>query len=143
MAKVANRIALSGEFEYVQKIAAGAISPGHLMMLDSAGKYNVNSAPTLGAQKLFALEDAYQGKTIDADDAYAADDQVFGIIPRPGSKVQCVLATGVTVAIGAPLYPSNDGTLTPTIGSTVTVIGFAEAAVTTASAGEFCSIRIA
>lgn len=141
MAKTANRIALSGEFEHVQKIAAGTISPGHLMMLDSAGKYNVNSAPTIGAQKLFAREDAGIGGTVDTD--YTAADQVFGIIPKPGSKVQCILTTGVTVALGAALYPSNDGTLTPTIGSTVTVIGFAEEAVTTAEAGEFCQVRIA
>jgi hypothetical protein len=135
------RIALSGEFEYVQKVAAGTVKPGHLMQLDSAGKYNVNSTVTVDAQKLFAREDSHQGGIVSG--SYAAGDQIFGVIPYPGSKVNCVLKTGDTVALGAPLYSAGDGTLTVTKGSAVNVIGFAEEAVTTAAAGEFCQIRIA
>ena len=141
MAKTANRIFLSGEAEYIQKLAGGIVKPGHLVMVDTAGKYNVQTPVTVEAAKVFVIEDALQGKTV--DDAYAAADQVFVIQPYPGSKVQCVLTTGVTVALGAALYSAGDGTLTPTIGTAVSVVGFAEEAVTTAAAGEFCQVRVA
>lgn len=90
--------------------AAAALKPGHLIELTSATKVQKHSTSGGAAQKMFAKEDALQGKTI--DDAYAADDVVFGYIAQPGDRLQArVAANAAAITEGDWLASAGDGTL--------------------------------
>ena len=104
-----NRIHLIGDFRREEALAAAAISPGHLIEENSAGKFRVHSTEGGRASLLVAVEDALQGNTIDDD--YAADDLVSANVELPGNEVQMYLAAGENVAIGAELISAGDGTL--------------------------------
>lgn len=89
--------------------AAVAITPGQLIMLDSAGTYRPHGTANGAAETLFALEDALQGKTIDDD--YAADDQIGFVVAEPGDVIYALLDPGENVAIGAHLSSAGNGNL--------------------------------
>jgi len=89
-------------------VAAGAITPGMLLELDSNGEVAPHSEAGGSAYPLFALEDELQGKGI--DDNYAADDQVQVWLPGRGDIVNA-LVSGVDVAIGDFLMSAGDGSL--------------------------------
>lgn len=89
-------------------VAAGAITPGMLLELDSNGEVAPHSEAGGSAYPLFALEDELQGKGI--DDNYAADDQVQVWLPGRGDIVNA-LVSGADVAIGDFLMSAGDGSL--------------------------------
>lgn len=89
--------------------AGGAITPGHLVQLDSDGDVTVNSSAGVACQKAFALEDELQGKTI--SDAYASGDKVQVWNCVPGEEVYALLADGENAAIGDKLVSNGDGQL--------------------------------
>lgn len=90
-------------------VAAEAITPGMLLTLGSANTVALNTDAGLACEKLFAMEDELQGRTIDTD--YDADDPVQCWSAIPGEEVLAWLANGEDVAIGEKLVSNGDGQL--------------------------------
>lgn len=123
-------------------IAGAAITPGHLVKVNSAGKVVVMDTASGTVLPMFAVEDEHRGKTI--SDAYAANDPVQCWIPNRGDIVNALLAVGENVAIGDFLEPKDDGTLRKLItGSGATdggaVVGVAIEAVNLTGSGAVTS----
>lgn len=116
------KIHLVGDGRYEEAIAAGAIMPGHLVKLDSDGKVAVHGSAAGVAERMFAVEDALQGNSI--DDAYAADDRVALVIARPGDVIYAWLDAGAdgTVAVGDPLTSSGNGLLKKGVATNIVAI---------------------
>lgn len=96
--------------------AAGAITPGMLVELTSAGKVQAHSddAPAMAHAATFADLDPYQpsdSSTEPLDTAYAADDLVRVYHAKPGDKINALLEVGANVAIGALLESNGAGAL--------------------------------
>lgn len=93
---------------YDEGRAAEAITPGHLVVLNSAAKL-VKHATAGGKTGLqVAREDRLQGKTI--SDVYAVNDLVPYQLLVSGDEAYCWLAAGQTIAVGAKLESAGDGT---------------------------------
>jgi len=90
-------------------VAAGAITPGMLIELNSLGTVQYHSTEDGDALPMFALEDELQGEEI--DDAFAALDRVQCWIPYRGDQVYAGLADGESVVIGDFLTSKGDGWL--------------------------------
>lgn len=105
----AHTIKLIGDGRYEEGIAAGAITPGHLIAPDSTGKYVVHGTAGAKTGALFACEDSFQGHTI--DDAYAATDLVQIYVAEAGDVVQAWLQDGQNVTPASYLTSNGDGTL--------------------------------
>jgi len=81
--------------------------PGMIMEREAAGTVKAHATEGGAAERLFALEDSLQGKTV--DQAYAAGDRVrLGRFKR-GEKLQVLLKAGVDVAIGEVGISAGDG----------------------------------
>jgi len=105
-----SRIHSKGNYRYEEHVANAALSPGHLLEINSSNKVlKRNSGSTVG-EALFAMEDALQGKTV--DDAYSANEVVPCILPAKGSVVNAMLYAGVNYTVGTILESKGDGTLT-------------------------------
>ena len=104
-------ISLRGDFLRKEAIAAGVITPGHLLEYGGSDDLgvDVHGVPAGMARKAFALEDDHIGNGI--DDAYAADDNVQYGVFYPGAEVYAWLAYGETAVIGNFLVSAGDGTL--------------------------------
>lgn len=114
-----------------QEEAQAAITPGHLLERLSTGKVQVHSVAGGVAEKQFALEDYFQGRSITDD--YSAGEPVFMWHPIPGERVYAI--AGGTIAIGDFLTSNGDGTLIAVSSAGEEVVGVAvEAAV---AAGRF------
>lgn len=116
--------------------AGGAVLPGHLIALGSAGTVAVHGTANGAVYPMFAVEDELQGKTI--DDAYSAGNLVFAWIPTRGDVVNALLCTGETVAVGDMLCSHGDGTLEKFVSADVAaitspVVGIAVEALANAS----------
>lgn len=107
---MANTILLKGRGVRLEAVAAGAITPGHLVNVDSAGKLIVQATASIAALKAFAVENDLEGKEI--TDAYAADDYVQAEILRGGDEVYAfVVANGSAIVIGDMLESGGAGSL--------------------------------
>lgn len=105
-----HRIHLKGPFAMQEEgRAAATIKPGMLISLDSAG--TLVPHPTAGGncEKLFALEDALQGRTIDID--YTSGELVFYLKAEPGTEIYALMAPGEDAEIGEYLSSNGDGSL--------------------------------
>lgn len=94
---------------FEEHAAHEAITPGHLVMInsdDEAAKHAVEGGT---AFPMFALEDESQGKGI--TDAYVSGAVVQCWIPTRGDIVNALLADGENVVIGDFLVSKGDGTL--------------------------------
>ena len=109
------RIHLLGTGRPEEAIASGAITPGHLIMLDANSKVKVHNHLGGTCECAFALEDALQGKTV--DNAYAIADRVFFVLASRGDVVWAYLKAGTAVPAGGFLISAGDGTLRPDSGS--------------------------
>lgn len=83
----------------------GAITPGHLVQLDSAGVVKVHASAGQNAEKAFALEDDVQGN--DITDAYATGNQVLYGVFKSGDEVCGILADGQKAIGGVSWLESN------------------------------------
>jgi hypothetical protein len=95
-----------------EAIAAAAIYPGELVMLDSAGKFALNTASDINARgALIAVEDELQGK--DKSDQYASASLVQAEQLQPGDEVQVMLdsTAPAAISIGDRLHPNAGGTV--------------------------------
>jgi hypothetical protein len=108
---VANKVQrkIYGDPVVEEKAAVAAITPGMLIEITSADKYQVHSTSGGNAITCFALEDQNQGN--DIDDVYAADDQVLGWYPQRGEMIEALLADGENIVIGDKLDSNGDGYL--------------------------------
>lgn len=134
---------------YEEGVAAAAITPGHLVEVNSDGKLQVHSTEGGNVLPMVAIEDSLQGGLITK--AYAADDRVQAWIPTRGDIANMILADGETVAIGDFVESAGDGTVKKTVaaesGDVITpaspIVGVAlEAVDMSGSAGEDPSNRI-
>jgi len=104
-----SRIHSKGDYRYEEHVADAALSPGHLLEINSDNEVlKHNSADTV-AECLFAMEDALQGRLVST--AYAAAEVVPCILPAKGSVVNARLYAGTSYTVGAMLESNGDGTL--------------------------------
>jgi hypothetical protein len=95
--------------EAIKKASSGAIKPGYLIDLDPTGTVIPHATSGGFAERLIAIEDRHQGRTI--NDAYADGDIVFHHIAEPGDELLIVLKGGsAAVVIGDYLMSNGDGT---------------------------------
>jgi len=144
----ANTIVLksqSGEGQHDEKVAVAIVSPGMLLETDSAGKVKAHATASGPHQRLFAKEDALQGKTRTQD--YAIGDPVSIHVGLPGDVLDLVLKDGQVIVIGDPVTSNADGKLkkyaAPTLaGDDFHIIGYAEEALSPSGADGFLSTRL-
>jgi hypothetical protein len=123
-----NTIKIKKYSDVIEEIdAAGTITPGMLIELDSNGDVQAHSTEGGVALPMFALEDELQGNEIDDD--YSAGDKVQVWIPYRGDQVYALLAQGEDVAIGAFLDSNGDGTLKEYTGTTASDVEFPQSVV--------------
>ena len=89
--------------------AHAAITPGHLIELNSDNEVQVHVTEDGNVLPMFALEDSLQGNGI--DDAYAAGDMVQVWIPGRGDIVNAILKDEETIVIGDFLNSAGNGEL--------------------------------
>ena len=108
-----------------ERLAAGAITPGHLV-IEASGTVAVNATADALAQKLFAQTNlAVAG---DIDTAYAAGETVSYGAYHSGQEVNAIVAANaLAITDGAPLASAGDGTLK--IGTVATAIAYATEAI--------------
>jgi hypothetical protein len=102
-------VVLKGQSLREELTASGAITPGHLCQIDSAGKIKVHASAGQNCYPLVAVENDIIGN--DIDDAYASGDWVQAEWLYPGATFQAILKDGENVAIGDFLESAGDGTL--------------------------------
>lgn len=104
-------IKLKTSGEYQEGRAAGAITPGHLIKLNSSAALVVHDVVGGQCQAMFATEEVqtFVGKT--KDDAYASGDVVSYITAIPGDEIQAFLKDGESVVIGDKLVSGGNGSL--------------------------------
>ena len=127
-----NTILLKGDARQDELRAAGSITPGHLMQRGSANTLVVHATEGGYAERMFAIEDSMQGKTI--ADVYTTGLVVTFVQAQKGNLIHAWLKAGENVAIGDRLISEGDGTLSKesnvSSGTTVKdIIGVAEEAV--------------
>lgn len=98
-----------GEMVEREADAAEAITPGHLVEVNSSGNLIKHNSAGVRAQKSFALENDIVGDGI--GDAYSANDRAKYAIFSKGSEVLAWLSAGDNVAIGDYLESNGDGLL--------------------------------
>lgn len=105
-----NRIHSKGTYTQEEYLAGEAgIYPGMLLELHSDNKVYRHSVENGRNEKMFALEDPLQGKTV--ADVYAIDSIVTVIIPNLGSEVWGLLEDAQDVVIGDWLVSRGNGLL--------------------------------
>ena len=117
--------------------AAVAITPGHLLTHDGSGNLIVHGTADGIATPLFALEREELGKGI--DDVYAIGDTVKVGAFHKGQRVNALVPSGQTLAVGASVASNGDGRLKA---SSTNVIGFAVRAVGPTTANTRACIEI-
>lgn len=103
------RIHLLGSGRHEEAYAAAALTPGHLLATDADGEVLKHATAGGVSEKLFALEDALQGRPIST--AYAAAELVSMVLASPGDVVYAWLSEGETVTPASLLTSNGDGTL--------------------------------
>lgn len=107
---VTRAVILKGRGVRLELVAAGTITPGHLIAVDSNGKYAVHGTAKGAAAPIFADIRDYEGKGI--DDNYSANDFVQGEIVTSGAEVNALVAASASaIAKGDLLESAGDGTL--------------------------------
>jgi len=131
----------SDQHRTLERVAGGAISPGHLLQLNSSNqlvKQSTSAGPVL---KLFALEKEYDGKGITG--AYASGDTVIAGDFQSGDEVYARLAAGATaIVIGDKLIAHTDGTLKKTGATTDFFVAVALEAVDNSGGGAEAMIKV-
>lgn len=102
-------IILKGDPRLEEYDADAAITPGHILQLNSDGEVLKHATEGGYWDGTVAGEDALQGREIDTD--YAAADKVTTHCTKPGDKFYPFLQATENVAIGDFLISAGDGTL--------------------------------
>ncbi len=124
-------IVLKGDPLQKEAKATAAITPGHLIQIDStAGKVKKHASSGQPAASMFAIEDSLQGNEI--GDAYSAGDRVQYVHARPGDEIYAWLKAGENVSRGDYLQSGGDGTLIKYEASTATSVEYPNSIVAVA-----------
>lgn len=107
---MANTIDLNGYAINKELLAAGTITPGHLLVRDGSGTIVVHATAGGRAEPLFARENDLLGADITVD--YASGDRVQMLMFPPGGEVNALLAANApAIIVGNFLESAGDGTL--------------------------------
>lgn len=128
-----NTIQLSGDFTREEYLASAALTPGHLIEFISTGKVQKHATAKGFHARMFAVEDALQGRRI--SDAYAADELVQCNLVKPGSIVRAWLKAGQNIVKGDKLVSAGDGTLQKVSSSDLQLVGIAQEALDLSASG--------
>jgi len=107
--------------------AAGTITPGMLIALNSDGKVVAHANAGKFAEKIFALENELEGESI--SDTYASGDQVQCWVAGRGDQAYALLADGESVSIGDALESHGDGYLQASVAETASGITYPDSVV--------------
>jgi hypothetical protein len=132
-------ILLRGEPNRREFEADGAITPGHLIQLDTDGKITVHGSSGGRHARLFAVENDVGGDGI--DHAYAATEVVQVHAAQPGDEVYAWLADGQDIAVGAQLQSGGSGNLIA-VASTNQAVGIALEALDLSASANSAAGRI-
>lgn len=103
-------ITTKGRYDEAPANSSSQPKPGMLMALQTDGSVAPHAVPGGDSERLFAIEDSLQGKTI--TDGYASGDPVRYLICEPGDVIYGLLpANAAKVFTGNPLMSNGDGTL--------------------------------
>ena len=103
---------ISRESQYVELVANEDIAPGMLVKhVQVAGEEKVikHDTPYAAAENLYAMENPYQGKTI--NDVYSADSRVMIHSLRSGDVVLAWYGSANPLTFGMFLASQGDGSL--------------------------------
>ncbi|MHC5035409.1 MAG: hypothetical protein ACYTFZ_10270 [Planctomycetota bacterium] len=104
-----NTVTIVGTPVHKEATGSGAITPGMLIELTTAGAVKVHATSGGDAQRMFALEDDLQGN--DLNHAYEDGELVqYGVFNR-GDEVNALLADGENASISSKLKSNGDGYL--------------------------------
>jgi hypothetical protein len=92
-----------------EAITSAAVTPGHLVVLESTGKIKAHATSDGWAEKAFAVENDLQGENIST--AYSSGDLAQYEIMTAGCVVNALIKNGEAIAIGDKLISAGDGTL--------------------------------
>jgi hypothetical protein len=129
MADVIKRIHSKGPFTQEEyKAAESGIYPGMQVKLDSNGELvkHSTSGGAIGDERMFAMEDQIQGKTV--DDVYADDSIVTVIIPYLGCEINMLLLDDEVVEIGDKIMAGGAGQVKENSGGS-SILGIATGAL--------------
>lgn len=105
-----NTIILKGRGIRKEAQAGGTVTPGHLVKLNSSGKYIAHNSAYGPTTPVFAVENELAGNEI--SDNYASNDRIFVEAVQSGTEVYALVAAGAAaIAIGDVLVSAGDGTL--------------------------------
>jgi len=93
-----SRIHLKGMGRHEEADAAGVVRPGQLLRLNVDGCVVPHNIVSGQAERLFALEDALQGRPVTTD--YASGEMVSIVIANPGDEIYAWLTVGQSVSKG-------------------------------------------
>lgn len=102
-------IILKGTGIRKERPAAGTITPGMLVEINSSDDVAFHSVAGGNARKAFAVEDDLQGN--DINDDYLVGVQTQFNVMKSGEEVMALLAVLENVAIGDPLESAGNGHL--------------------------------
>ena len=103
-------IVLDGYVTPKEATAAAALSPGHLIKLNNAGKVLKHATAGGTLSPSFAVE--YEYDTSDIATAYATGDRVRYVVATTGARIKGKLAaSAAAIVIGDYLESAGDGTL--------------------------------
>jgi len=112
---------------------AAVVKPGYLLEKTSAGKVKAHATAAGWSQRLVAIEDDLQGKTV--SDAYSASALIQYAVVSPGTLCQLMLKSGQNISIGDKLVSNGDGTLKAATGTDKEITAWAEEAVDLSGSG--------
>lgn len=103
------RIVLIGDPRTEEGQAAATIKPGMLLAMNSSGNLIPHGSAGGYAERLYATEDALQGRTI--DDNYSSGEKVFVAVAEPGDVIYALLAEGESTDPSEFLTSAGNGYL--------------------------------
>jgi hypothetical protein len=106
-----NTVISEGSYTPDERLAAGAITPGELIEVDSNGEFQrQSSAGEIAPDMCVAREHEFEpDNTIDTD--YAADEPVSAAWVHRGAAWRAMIEANENVSVGDELVPSGSGTL--------------------------------
>ena len=98
-----------GEWFMKERAAAEIITPGMILNVDSAGKYEIHNTEGSDGSAIVAVENELIGGEIGDD--YASGDQVRAVYAQPGDEILMRLADSENVTFGNILKSDGSGGL--------------------------------
>lgn len=106
-------ITLKGDPMRFENLSSAAVTPGHLLELDTANKVKPHATAAGAAAPMFAVEDPYNGVsgTSAIDVPYDSGETVRWVMARPGDEIYGFLEANGSVNIGGRLQSGTGGNL--------------------------------